>query len=705
MSKRFIGGFNKPGYDPLAANVTTGATTVQNAGVFTTQTVAEAVGNNAWVADPYFNNTVLLLQADGFANGSQNNTFIDSSVNNFAVTRNGTVTQGTFTPYLPGQWSFASDNVGDYVTVPPSTALTYGTGDFTIEFWVYLSSHPAQTWLFDQRTALGTTAPIVYATGAATNYGFGNTTAITSTTIISPGVWTHIAVSKASGTTRLFVNGVQAGANYTDANNYAAGSISFGRRWDNVYFMNGYMTNVRVLKGTALYTTTFVPPTEPLTAITDTALLTFQDPWFKDNSVNNATLSSFGSTQAIRFSPYAIPSACEPTATGGSGYFDGTGNFLTTPANVAFTFGTGAFTIEGWMYLNATTTFTLFDNRSSGSSMHPVIYTTGTNVALYVAGANVIVGPALTVGQWYHIAVAKSGTSTKLFVNGVQGGSTYTDNNNYAASGTVSTGAGLSGANPLTGYISNLRVVKGTAVYTTDFTPPTAPLTATQSADVNGVPSAAISSGTSLLLNFNNAGIYDATGSNNITTVNNTQVSTGLKKYGSGSIFFDGTGDYLTVPTTQNVAFGTSNFTIEFWAFPFDLTSTQFFIDTRISGTSTAGIAISKLTATNIIYVIANNTTFLSAPFIFPIGTWIHVALVRFNGVLYLSLNGYRLVSAAFITSLTDNFLTIGTSIANRDATTTFHYEGYMDDLRITNGIARYTTPYFTPPPRGFAKQ
>ena len=94
--------------------------------------------------DPYFNQTVLLLHGDG-SNGAQNNTFLDSSTNNFTITRNGNTTQGTFSPFSTqaGGWSNYFDGSGDYLTVADNTALDVEASDFTVEFFVYLPTTPS----------------------------------------------------------------------------------------------------------------------------------------------------------------------------------------------------------------------------------------------------------------------------------------------------------------------------------------------------------------------------------------------------------------------------------------------------------------------------------------------------------------------------------------------------------------------------------
>jgi len=88
--------------------------------------------------DPQFNYVTMLLHGDG-TNGAQNNTFLDSSSNAFTVTRSGNVTQGSFSPY-GSNWSNNFNGSSDYLSSPANTALNMGTGNWTIECWVYISS-------------------------------------------------------------------------------------------------------------------------------------------------------------------------------------------------------------------------------------------------------------------------------------------------------------------------------------------------------------------------------------------------------------------------------------------------------------------------------------------------------------------------------------------------------------------------------------
>jgi hypothetical protein len=164
--------------------------------------------------------------------------------------------------------------------------------------------------------------------------------------------------------------------------------------------------------------------------------------------------------------------------------FDGTGDYLVsnTPSTDVYAFGTGDFTIECWVYVaNTSGVKIIYDCRPSTSpTFEPLIYINGANAIYNTNNADRITGTsAISATTWQHIAVCRSGTSTKLFVDGTQVGSTYTDTNTYICPanrpfiGAESTSGGTGYMN---GYIDDLRVTKGIARYTTTFTPPTAAL-------------------------------------------------------------------------------------------------------------------------------------------------------------------------------------------------------------------------------------
>lgn len=171
---------------------------------------------------------------------------------------------------------------------------------------------------------------------------------------------------------------------------------------------------------------------------------------------------------------------------------NGTTDYVTVTTNPDFAFGTGAWTIEMWVYRagGSGANQILADFRQSNTTVTPVLYLNTTYVPTFlVNGVNVITGgSAFPLNTWTHVAVSKSGTSTKMFVNGTQSGSTYTDNNNYIQ-GPLYIGSNFSAGSLFNGYIDDVRIEKGVAKYTSNFTAPVSALTA--------------DSNTVLLLNFN----------------------------------------------------------------------------------------------------------------------------------------------------------------------------------------------------------
>jgi hypothetical protein len=235
------------------------------------------------------------------------------------------------------------------------------------------------------------------------------------------------------------------------------------------------------------------------------------------------------------------------------------------------------------------------------------------------------------------------------------------------------------------GYISNLRVVKGTAIYTANFTPPTTPVTAI--------------SGTSLLLNGTNAAIYDASAIANYETVGNTKISTTVSKWGDGSMAFDGTGDYLYSPVAAFNA--NSTFTVECWLYltAFDaggLLSGIFFNGTTSSNVNRVQFDVTS-TGRIQIYLQGSSTdqTIQSAEGIITTGAWYYVTAVRSSNTITLYVNGTSVATGTVtvVPALPTN-LYVGLT---RASSTVLSLNGYIDDFRITVGIARYTTG-FTPP-------
>jgi hypothetical protein len=463
-------------------------------------------------------------------------------------------------------------------------------------------------------------------------------------------------------------------------------------------YFSGYISNARIVKGTALYTANFTPPTSPLTAISGTSLLTCQSATFIDNSSNNFTITVNGNsrpTTVVPFTPTATTGVTySPSVYGGSMYFDGAGDNLTLPSNqTQFTMGTGDFTIEMWVYvLSLAAARTLYDTMNSGDSTgtgrFAMQISTGGVIQIFTTTGTILTsGGTMTIGSWNHVAYARRSGSGRLYLNGIQVNSTYTDNNNYAIGNTnrpvIGVNAFDNSTNPMFGYISNLRVIKGSAIYTSTFAPPVSPLPAIQ----NSV----------LLLNGTSAGVYDSSMMNDYETVGNSNLVTSIKKYGNSSLYFDGTGDYLATNSTLITNFGAGLFTIESWVYFNSVSGTQYIMSTyQDSGTGWAlGLFNSKFNfwSTGDGPDIVGTTTPV-------INTWYHLAVSGQTGSIKLFVNGIQegstYTGATALNSTSTLRVGDGAGAAAGQA-----LNGYLDDVRITRGAARYTAN-FTPPSSPF---
>jgi hypothetical protein len=189
------------------------------------------------------------------------------------------------------------------------------------------------------------------------------------------------------------------------------------------------------------------------------------------------------------------------TYSSGSVYFDGTADGLQGPTNEsAFQFGTGDFTVECWIYQTATNTYPSIleiDDHVGAAAGILFIAIGGGIVTAYNGTAGFIsTATAPSLNTWNHIAWVRSSGVFKIYVNGVGNtGVSFTQNLNTSATVTIGSEKNLNGSYTYNGFISNLRVVKGTAVYTSNFTPSTTELTAI--------------SGTSLLIGQGNSPLTD----------------------------------------------------------------------------------------------------------------------------------------------------------------------------------------------------
>jgi hypothetical protein len=512
--------------------------------------------------DTDFIHSNLLVHGNG-SNTQTNNTFVDTTGNNSFV-RTGTPGQGTFTPFsrAAGYWSNYFNGGTDYLTVSnvgnDTTSLTLVSGNWTIEGWLLEGSSTRLNPLiignyFTTATYTTNKWGIFFSTSASrgsfvmTAYNSGFTIS-SGTTFVNVGKWNHFAFVRSGNQINIYVNGNLANsANYAaNIDNGTAGKFFIGDAGgDPTTFFNGYISNLRVVKGVAVYTGAFTPPTSPLAATqssgtniaaisgTSTLLLTCQNYNFVDNSTNTWFVIPTGNVGTQVTQPFLVSSAYSTSTNGGSLMFYGTPDYLTTNATQILP-ANGIFTIQCWVYPTAPYIYdeSLFSQGTSAAAGFEFYIQAASN-SLAVLFNNTIVSSTnvIRINTWTHVAVTSSGSTVAFYINGVASGSS-------TLAITPPNNAGIIGddwnhtVDGFTGYISNLKIDNSVL----SITLPTAPFT----------------SATVLLMLGINGGMIDNVSKYNLVTVGSTQLSTINKKYGTGSMFFNGTTDYISVGAVSN---------------------------------------------------------------------------------------------------------------------------------------------------------
>jgi len=456
----------------------------------------------------------------------------------------------------------------------------------------------------------------------------------------------------------------------------------------------GYISNLRIVRGTTVYTTNFTPSTSALTAIANTSLLTCQSNCIKDNSTNNFAITRNGDTAVVNFSPFKPTSQYSRTTHGGSVYFDGDADYLYNNIANNLLHLNNNFTVEVWVYmlpkslqtlLNTTphTTLAISLNRTGIGDTHVYIGNGSSWTATPSINSN-SAGKNLQLNSWNHVALVRNGATITLYHNGEVAGTTTNLPSGFSGGGIYIGSYYSSGTfgEYVKGYMSGFRIVNGTAIYTAAFTPPTTP------------PSAVL--GTAMLLNYNDAAIVDVSSRNVLETVGDAKIVTSTKKFGTGSMYFDGTGDYLasyTDLTKINCTFRTGDFTIEAWV-NFATVGTNLGIVDVWSSTTGAPVGrwyMYRLSTNVIGFGIHGAGPLVSSTTNTAASTWYHVAVTRSGTSLRMFINGILESSATNSSDLVASGLNLGL------ISTPYLMNGYIDDFRITKGVARYTAN-FTPP-------
>jgi hypothetical protein len=305
------------------------------------------------------------------------------------------------------------------------------------------------------------------------------------------------------------------------------------------------------------------------------------------------------------------------------------------------------------------------------------------------------------LNTWTHVAITRTGSAYRLFLNGVLKAYTTYAGSIIAQGGSFS--IGWDGANATTyykGWISGFRVVNGnvpaayqtasTTTGTTIFTPPTA------------VP--AFEANTAMAMNFTNGGIVDATGRSTFETLADTKISNVASKFGTGSLYFDGTGDYLYALTSTNLIYpgGLGDLTIEAWVYPSNLSAVQtiFFINGNTTGYAAVRLDINSSSGYLTLLVSTSGSAHainVTSSTALTAGAWKHVAVVRSGGTFTVYIDAVSVITSTAVAATTA--VMAGTQhviAAHQNSTYQQNFTGYIDDLRITRFARTITLPTCT---------
>ncbi len=638
--------------------------------------------------------TTALITSVG-ANNAVNSSFDDKSTSDHTITANGDAHQTTFSPYRHGGYSTYFDGTTDYLKVTDSAEHDFGTGDFSMEFFWW------------PETVTGNSGNIHIMISAPNNShnqfiyhesnywyyaaGSGGATVIPSSTgAATVKAWNHVVLCRSGTTMSIFSNGSRtATVQSSAAVDFSHATI--GRYDSGGYEVDGYIRDMRWLKGSSAYDatqTSITVPTEPLTAVTNTTFLACHLPYIADGSTTGHSIAVNGNTSTKPFAPYDGEEYAVANH-GGSLHSDGSGDYLAVAASSDFDLGTSDFTIEGWVYPTAYGNANFLVGQNYFSS---IVQINSGKLQFYSSPASAYIITAATdipLNAWTHWAVVRNGNAWAIYLNGKSD-----------ATATNAADAGFDGTNPLhimrwnnsngttVGNVADLRFVKGTAVYTSNFTPPTAPLTAVTN--------------TKLLVQSTDAGIIDKAQTADVVLLGaDAKSSTTQNKFLTSSMYFDGTGDYLAADIDGK--FFTKPWTIEMWIWAPNYTGTKA-IGPSFGGGSGAwnttnghqwisytynGDLWFQYFGTNNSY---NNINIGTVPL--TNSTWCHWAYCWDGTTLRFFKDGTLEHSTTTFTPKDVATTNLNLGRHNNDSE---YKEAYYSDVRITKGLARYTSNFTAP--------
>jgi hypothetical protein len=595
--------------------------------------------------------------------------------------------------------SVSFNGTSQYLTIPTNTSLSFGTGDFTVEFFVRPTAYKtAGNYIF---SAWGSPSPEAYAFYIRSNGCFfwqiyDNSASSETSMPISLNVWTHIAVCRIAGTVTTYINGILkdtiSGTN--SANGY--GNRQIGADGINAKYFSGLISNVRIIKGKGLYTSDFIVPTTQLYNITGTSLLACQGPTVTtDNSTANA-----GGPWTITTSVSAPTLSSTVISFVGAGGGAATGTFSTSGS---FAISTGSFTLppiadrltEGYEFFNiiVRTGSTLGAGTIVATSNQISITDTSTDPTYTFVNPTTSLTEGVSISYTVNITNVPIGSTLHWTINHIT-----TSLDDFAVSsgsflnstGTAASSFGTFTITTITDALTEGDEIFSLQIRINSITGPVvliSPTITIVDTSFNPTytfvtPATSINEGTVTTYTLNTTDV--PIGTRLYYTIENiTTSTTDFNSVVASSVYFPGTG-YLTAPNNATFSLGTSDFTIECWIYP-PTTNTSVIFDTRSPDTADKGFDF--IFSGGFLKFGTAGSFYISGTTPFSINTWYHVALSRSGNVFTLFLDGKSQGSTTRALDLTNTATRIGFG-ANG------YTNGYISNLRVIKGTGLYSNNF-----------
>lgn len=668
--------------------------------------------------DPYLANVTLLMSCDG-ANGSGLLTDLISH----PLSTNGNVQLSTAQAKF-GTASLLFDGTGDYFTSANSSDWAFGTGDLTIECWIYPTAYAAQPCVIDTRSSAAGAGLclVINSSGYPALVGW-NSWFLTGAVKVTLNTWQHLAIVRIKGVFVLYLNGsgigtATAAAALTD-NSLTIGAPIAMRDAGTSYKFSGYMDAIRITKGVGRYLEHFTPPAVmyPVPAVVvNTVYASVSDPLYasavlvldmESYTGVNSTLIQDAKSHAITVGGNPTLSTIKAKFGATSLALNGSTDYLNVAALTELASYAGDVTIECFFNLSALPAGDVYNtsmyligggtlNSNAGIDLALGATTIWFNQADY--GTRTLSGSwSPAINTWYHLAVIRSGNTWTMYLNGTSIATATSATAFSSAISTVAIGrcepAGGEASGYFNGYIDQLRVLKA-ARYTSAFIVP----------NTRYVQTDPYASKVQLHLTMEGdqggTVFWDATGKA-VTKSGTITTDQGIFKVGTSSAKFV-SGSYMTVADNAAMELAANDMTLEMWV---QSTSTNAYVTLmeRTSASSFSSGAWSlmyNVGAANgrlVLYVADYSTgaaLITASSGNVADGQWHHVAWTRKGSTHTLWLDGVSVGTGTWAGTVAN--LTTGYNIGYSQNFAGRQFAGYIDDLRYTVGVARYYTA-FTP--------